>query len=390
MPIRPALLFTLGLLSGLTPFAIDMYLPALPAIAADLGSSIELAQLTLTVYLAVYALAQLFLGPLADMLGRRAVIGAGLVLFCIGCVGCALAPTMGTLIGARALAALGGAGIAVTVPALIRDLFERDHYARVFGLVMLTMSLAPLLAPTVGGLIVARAGWPWVFAALIAIAILAGLLYARLIPETLPPARRHPADLGRVLRNYLKLFRHRAGLGYLLTGSAIFGGMMVFITTAPYVYMSLYGVPTEWFGVLFGINVMAAMVGTTINTRLVTRLGAERLLGVGLLLQAVASLGLLALVPLGHPPFWLIIACVLLYLGLIGLVMGNAMAGFMAHFAPMAGTASAFYGAARFGTGALAGTLVSLAHDGTARPMLVGMGLCGLLAGLSYARLCRS
>lgn len=390
MPIRPALLFTLGLLSGLTPFAIDMYLPALPAIAADLGSSIELAQLTLTVYLAVYALAQLFLGPLADMLGRRVVIGAGLVLFSIGCVGCALAPTMDTLIGARALAALGGAGIAVTVPALIRDLFERDHYARVFGLVMLTMSLAPLVAPTVGGLIVARAGWPWVFAALIAIALVAGLLYARLIPETLPPARRHPADLGRVLRNYLKLLRHRAGLGYLLTGSAIFGGMMVFITTAPYVYMSLYGIPTEWFGLLFGINVMAAMVGTTINTRLVTRLGAEHLLGIGLLLQAVASLGLLALVALGHPPLWLIIACVLLYLGLIGLVMGNAMAGFMAHFAPMAGTASAFYGAARFGTGALAGTLVSLVHDGTARPMLVGMGLCGLLAGFCYARLCRA
>ena len=167
MRIRPSLLVTLGLLSGLTPFAIDMYLPSLPAIAQDLDSTIEMAQLTVTLYLAIFALAQLFMGPLSDMLGRRATIGGGLILFGLGALGCALAGQMETLLGARMVQAAGGAAIAVTVPALVRDLFERDHYARVIGLVMMIMSLAPLLAPSIGGVIVAEASWHWVFISLL-------------------------------------------------------------------------------------------------------------------------------------------------------------------------------------------------------------------------------
>jgi DHA1 family bicyclomycin/chloramphenicol resistance-like MFS transporter len=388
MPIRPSLLITLGLLSGLTPFAIDMYLPSLPAIARDLGSTIELAQLTLTVYLGVFALAQLFLGPLSDMLGRRPTIGGGLVLFCLGALGCALAGHMGTLLGARVVQALGGAAIAVTVPALVRDLFERDHYARVIGLVMLTMSLAPLLAPSIGGLIVTHASWHWVFIALLGIATVASVLFFWLIPESLPPARRHPPEVGRVLRNYFKLVRHGVGMGYLLTGACSFGGMMTFIVSSPYVYIVLYAVPTAWFGVLFGVNVAAAMVATSFNTYLVIRLGAVCLLRLGLWVQVGAALGLFALAFMEHPPLWAIALGALLYLGMAGLVLGNAMAGYMSYFAPMAGTASAFSGAARFGTAAIVGSLVSMAHDGTARPLLLGMALCGLLAGASYWLLC--
>ncbi len=388
MPIRPSLLVTLGLLSGLTPFAIDMYLPSLPAIARDLGSTIELAQLTVTVYLGVFALAQLFVGPLSDMFGRRVTIGGGLALFCLGALGCALADHMGTLLAARVVQALGGAAIAVTVPALVRDLFERDYYARVIGLVMLTMSLAPLLAPSIGGLIVTHASWHWVFIALFGIATLASALFFWLIPESLPPARRHPAEVGRVLRNYFKLLRHRVGMGYLLTGACSFGGMMTFIVSSPYVYIVLYGVPTAWFGVLFGVNVAAAMVATSFNTYLVTRLGMERLLRLGLWVQVGAALGLFGLAFMGQPPLWGIVLAALLYLGMAGVVLGNAMAGYMGYFAPMAGTASAFSGAARFGAGAVVGSLVSLAHDGTARPLLLGMAVCGLLAGASYWLLC--
>jgi len=384
MHIRPPILLTLGLLSGLTPFAIDMYLPSLPTIALDLGSSIDLAQLTVTIYLGVFALAQLFLGPLSDAHGRRATIGGGLALFCLGSLGCALAGTMETLIAARVVQALGGAAVAVTVPALVRDLCEKDECARVLSLVMLVMSLAPLLAPSIGGLIVAQVGWHWVFIALYGIGLLAIGLFLRLLPETLAPARRHPADLGRVLRNYLQLLRHRTGMGYLLTGAFSFAGMMTYIVTAPFVYIVLHGVPTAWFGVLFGINVAAAMVTTLLNARLVTRLGAEHLLRLGLGVQVAAALLLLGLAAWGTPPLWAIVVATLLYLGVAGMVLGNAMAGYMIHFAPMAGTASAFSGAARFGAGAVVGSLVSLAHEGTARPLLFGMALCGLLAGAGY------
>lgn len=390
MRISPSLLLTLGLLSGLTPFAIDMYLPSLPAIAQDLDSTIEMAQFTVTSYLAVFALAQLFMGPLSDMLGRRATIGGGLILFSLGALGCAMAGQMGTLLGARLVQASGGAAIAVTVPALVRDLFERDHYARVIGLVMLIMSLAPLLAPSIGGVILIHASWHWVFISLLGIALLASGLFLWLIPETLPPIHRHPLALGRVLGNYYSLLHHRQGMGFLLTGAFSFSGMMTFIVGSPYVYIVLYGVPTAWFGVLFGANVAAAMLANLLNARLVTRLGAERLLRLGLRVQVVAALILLGLALLEAPPLWAIVLGVLLYLGMAGVVLGNAMASYMVYFVRLAGTASAFSGAARFGFGAAVGSLVSLAHNDTARPLLLGMALSGLMAGVCYWLLCQS
>jgi DHA1 family bicyclomycin/chloramphenicol resistance-like MFS transporter len=393
MPISLKLLLTLGLLSALTPFAIDMYLPSIPAIARDLGAPVSLAQLSVTVYIGVFAAAQLLLGPLSDVLGRRLPVAGGLAVFALADVACALAPDMTAMLAARAVQALGGAAVAVTVPALVRDLFERDDYARVMGMVMLVMGLAPLVAPSVGGLIVLYASWRWVFAVLLGIAAVTAVLFFRLLPETLPPERRHRPDPARVLGNYLLLLRHRGALGYLLTGMASFGGMMVFIVTSPFVYIEVHGVPAGWFGPLFGINIAAAMVFSYLNARWIPRWGAERLLRFGLLVQCAAALGLLALALVqavlgAAPPLWLIALGTGGYIAMAGIVMGNAMAGFMAFFPRMAGTAAAFAGAGRFGFGAVAGSLASLLHDGTALPLLLGMGLCGLLAAGTYLLLC--
>jgi DHA1 family bicyclomycin/chloramphenicol resistance-like MFS transporter len=388
MQIRVRTLMTLGLLSGLTPFAIDMYLPSLPAIAADLDASIELAQLSVTVYVGVFALGQLALGPASDVLGRRSTIGGGLALFCIGALICATADQVGHLLWGRAVQGLGGAAVAVTVPALVRDLFERDQYARVMSLVMLTTALAPLLAPSIGGGIVTYLTWPWVFVALLVLGLAASGLFVRLIPETLAPAHRHPPELGRVIRNYLHLLQHRTGMGYLLTGAFSFGGMMTYIVTSPFVYIELHEVAVSWFGIYFGANVALAMGVTTLNARLVVHLGAERLLRIGLAVQGSAALLMLALGIWGEPPLWAIVGATLMYLGMAGVVLGNSMAGYMAHFAKMAGTASAFSGAARFGLGAVMGSVVSLAHTGTAAPMLLGMAACGLAAGASHTLLC--
>ncbi|HSQ08398.1 MAG TPA: MFS transporter, partial [Chromatiaceae bacterium] len=152
-PIRLPLLLTLGLTAGLTPLAIDLYLPSIPAIAADLGSSVELVQLSVTIYLAVFALAQIVLGPLSDVLGRRATVLGGAGIFLAANLGCILAPDLAWLLGARAEQALGGAAVAVTIPALVRDLFGKEDYARVRGMVMMVMAAAPLLAPTLGSAI---------------------------------------------------------------------------------------------------------------------------------------------------------------------------------------------------------------------------------------------
>ncbi len=393
MPVSLPLLITLGLLSALTPFAIDMYLPSIPAIAADLDAPVALAQLSVALYMGVFATAQLVLGPLSDVLGRRLPVAVGLVVFALAAVACALAPGMSAMLWARAVQALGGAAVAVTIPALVRDLFERDDYARVMGLVMLVMGLAPLLAPSIGGIIVLYGSWQWVFVVLLGITAVAAALFLRLLPETLPPLRRHRPAPARVLGNYWMLLRHRAALGYLLTATASFGGMMVFIVNSPFVYIELHGVPASWFGPLFGVNVAAAMLFSYLNSRWVPRWGAERLLRVGLMMQGGAALALLlvALLPalLGvSAPLWAIALAAGAYIAMVGIVMGNAMAGFMAFFPRLAGTASAFAGAGRFGFGALAGSVTSLLHDGTALPLLLGMAGCGLLAVWAYQLLC--
>ncbi|MCG6941589.1 MAG: Bcr/CflA family multidrug efflux MFS transporter [Thiohalocapsa sp.] len=393
MPVSLPLLITLGLLSALTPFAIDMYLPSIPAIAQDLHAPVALAQLSVTVYLGVFAAAQLVLGPLSDVLGRRLPVAVGLAVFALAAVACALAPSMTAMLWARAVQALGGAAVAVTIPALVRDLFDRDDYARVMGLVMLVMGLAPLLAPSVGGLILLYGTWHWVFVGLLGITAVAAVLFLRLLPETLPPERRHPPAPARVLGNYWALLRHRAALGYLLTGMASFGGMMVFIVNSPFVYIELHEVPAGWFGPLFGLNIAAAMLFSALNARWVPRWGAERLLRFGLTVQAGAALMLLLIALLPAllavvAPLWLIALGALAYIAMAGLVMGNAMAGFMAFFPRMAGTASAFAGAGRFGFGALTGSVTSLLHDGTALPLLLGMACCGLLAAATYQLIC--
>jgi MFS transporter, DHA1 family, multidrug resistance protein len=388
-----SLLFALGLMTGLTPFAIDMYLPSIPAIAADLGTSVELTQLSVSVYLGVFALSQLLLGPLSDVLGRRATVLGGTALFIAADLACILAPSLAWLLATRALQALGGAAVAVTIPALVRDLFEKDDYARIMGLVMMVTAMGPLLAPTIGGVIVAFAHWRWVFVALAGIALIAGGLFLARVPETLPKARRHTFAVLGILRNYRLLFRHRSGLGYILTGSFSFAGMIVFVTTSPSVYIALHGVPPQWFGALFGVNILAAVGVNSLNARLVRHHGADRLLRLGLGIQATAAVLLLALgvwaaVDPSQPPLGMIAAAVLAYVAMLGMVPNNAMAGFMAFFPDLAGTASAFAGALRFGLGALSGTLASLPHAQHSAPLLVGMAACGVLAGLCYLGLC--
>lgn len=389
MPIRPTLLIALGLLAGLTPFAIDLYLPSLPSIARDLDSSIALAQLSVTVYLTIFAVAHLVLGPLSDVLGRRLTIGGGLLLFLLADLGCVLAPSMEVLLMARAVQALGGAAVAVTIPALVRDLYEKNDYARVMGLVMLVMSMAPLIAPTVGSLIIGLGNWRVVFLVLFAIAGVTTLLFLWLVRETLPAPHRHPFAVGLIWRNYLRILRHRVALGYLLTAAASFAGMMTFIVTSPYVYIQLHHLPATWFGPAFGANVALGMLFSALNARFVVRLGSDRLLRWGLSMQGLAGAVALMLFVVGETPLWAIIAMAALYLGMTGVVLGNAMAGFMSFFPTVAGTASAFAGAMRFGAGALMGTLVSLIHDDSAGPMLLGMGISGLLALVAFGSLCQ-
>ncbi|MHA6964229.1 Bcr/CflA family multidrug efflux MFS transporter [Zobellella denitrificans] len=384
MGLPLSLLLLLASLAGLTPLAIDMYLPSLPTIARDLGVPVAQAQLTISVFLAGFALGQLFYGPLADSVGRKPVMLGGLALFTLASIGCAFADSIEALMAFRLLQAIGGAAGSVVLNALLRDMFERDMFARVMSMVILVMTLAPLLAPIVGGYLLLVAHWHGIFVLLAAIGALVAVTLAFKIPETLKPELRQPFRLLPILRNYGKVLSHRAALGYILCGALTTASMFAFISGSPLVYIELFGVPAQHYGLLFGLNILLMMVLTFGNSRLVKRLGSDRLLKTGLVNASLGAILLVFNAATGLGGLWGIVLPVMLVISQISLIGANAMAGLLSHFPESAGTASALAGTTRFGLGAVAAFAVNASHVPSALPMALVMSLCTWLALSGY------
>lgn len=377
------LLIMLGALAGLTPLSVDMYLPAIPSIAADLGARVEAVQLTISTFLIGFAIGQMFYGPLADSFGRKPVILFGLALFTLASVGCLLADNLPFLLFFRLLQAIGGAAGAVVVNALLRDLFQGEEVVRAMTLVILTSTLAPLVAPLLGGLLL-RWGWTSIFAVLVVLGGLLWLAILLLLPETLKSDHRQPLRWRTVLSNYALVLRHRRAMAGILASALVSGGMFAFISGSPYVYIQFFGVSPQHYGLLFGLNVLLLMVVTYINGRLVKRVGMLPMLRIGLGLMGVASLVLLFNGLLGWGGLWSIVIPVGCYVSQLGLIGANATSHALGFFPANAGTASALAGTLRFGIGALAGLVVNSFTATSPLPMATVMACCGLLALVVY------
>lgn len=377
------LLIMLGALAGLTPLSVDMYLPAIPSIAADLGARVEAVQLTISTFLIGFAIGQMFYGPLADSFGRKPVILFGLALFTLASVGCLLADNLPFLLFFRLLQAIGGAAGAVVVNALLRDLFQGEEVVRAMTLVILTSTLAPLVAPLLGGLLL-RWGWTSIFAVLVVLGGLLWLAILTLLPETLKSDHRQPLRWRTVLSNYALVLRHRRAMAGILASALVSGGMFAFISGSPYVYIQFFGVSPQHYGLLFGLNVLLLMVVTYINGRLVKRVGMLPMLRIGLGLMGLASLVLLFNGLLGGGGLWSIVIPVSCYVSQLGLIGANATSHALGFFPANAGTASALAGTLRFGIGALAGLVVNSFTATSPLPMAAVMACCGLLALVVY------
>ncbi len=374
----------LGFLIGLTPLAIDMYLPALPGIGRELEADPEWVQNSVSIYLAFFAVTQLVFGPISDTIGRRPTIFGGLLLFLIGSLLCATAQNIGVLLFARALQGAAAAAISVSVPALVKDRFSGAVYTSTMGFIMIVMSVAPLIAPIIGGFIIGVANWRWIFYLLLITTALCLALFLRFIPETLPADQRQPLALGHVLRNYWRLCCNRQSLCLVLCAGFVVGGLMTYITTSPHILIEYYGVPKQYYGFFFAINVLVMTGVTYLSNRLVHHYGNVILLRVFMFTIFSASCLLLTLSRFETPSFLLLNVAVALFVANLGAVTSNVQTVVFSQFPSLVGAASAFVGFFRFGVGALAGAVASSLYDGTSAPLTVVMGGCGLLCVTAF------
>lgn len=388
-PLRPNGFFVLilGLLSMLPPLAIDMYLPSFLNIAQDLNVSQEKVQATLAIFTFGFAIGQLFWGPMADSFGRKPIILLGLIGGALASFGLTQINNINAFYGLRLVQGLFGAAPAVVIGALVRDLFDRNQFAKMMSTIMIITMVAPLLAPIVGGHLAHWFHWHAIFYLLMAMGVLCVLLFAVGIPETLKNEHKRPLAFGKVAGNFAALLSHRATLGYVLVGGLSFAGMFCFLTSGSLVYIGLYGVSAEYFGYFFMLNILVMTLMTVINGRLVTKIGSEKMLRIGLTLQGLAAvwLAISATLQLG---LWSMAIGVALFVGMVSTIGSNAAAAILDRYPQMAGTANAVAGTARFGIASIIGALLSTLPLNSERPMLLMMSACSLAGVACYWLLC--
>ncbi len=377
------LFIVLGAIGALTPLAIDMYLPSMPAIAKDLGVSAGAVQITLTSYTLGFAFGQLLHGPLADSFGRRPVMLTGIFLFGVAAVVSATTNGIDALMYVRAAQGFAGAAAAVVIQAVVRDMFDREDFARAMSFVTLVITLAPLAAPMIGGHLAIWFGWRSIFWVLAIFAVIVILMVFWKIPETLSEENRQPLNFRSTIRNYAKLCQSGFAMGLIFSGAFSFSGMFAFLTAGSFVYIDLYGVSPSEFGYLFGLNIVAMIAMTTVNGRFVKKVGSHAMLRFGLFIQLMAGFGLF-LSWLMDWGLWGTVPFVVMFVGTISTIGSNSMALLLSGYPRMAGTASSLAGTLRFGTGSVVGMIVAAMPSGVAWPMVLVMAMCSVLSALFY------
>ena len=380
---RLGLIALLGALTAFAPLSIDMYLPAFPALEAHFGVGPGAVQATLAAFFVGLAIGQSIHGPLSDRLGRRLPLIAGVLVYVATSIAAVFAPDVETLTLLRLIQGLGGCAGIVIARAMVRDLFDERDSARVYSMLMLVMGVAPILAPLLGGQLLAVADWRWIFVslALFGLACLAAAVFV--MPESLPPERRQRGGAGPVLRAYARLAGDREFMGFALASGFVLAGMFAYITGSPFVFITLHGVSPQDFGLLFGLNAAGLIGASQVNLRLLRRFEGRRILTFALYANGAAALTLAAVTLWQGAPLVAVLAPLFLTIASLGFVTANAMAAAMSRAGAHAGVASALIGLMQFVLGAVAGGLVGALEDGTAAPMgltMAGFSLAGIAA----------
>jgi DHA1 family bicyclomycin/chloramphenicol resistance-like MFS transporter len=363
--------------------SIDMALPSLPATAQALGARPDTVQLTVTLFVAGFALAQLLHGPLSDRLGRRRVVLGGLVVYVVGGLACWIAPSVRLLVAARVLQAVGAGSGPVVGRAVIRDLYEPERAARVLGYMGTAQALTPILAPIVGGVIHVAFGWRAVYLTLAACGVAFLGLAVLLVPET--NRRRDPNALrpGHLVTNAADLLGDRTFLGYVLVAALMFGGQFAFISGSSFVLIEVLKVAPDVYGLCFGLVALGLMTGSFLAARFTPRAGIDRLIAAGTWLGAAAGCVMAVLAWGGIWTVPAVIGPMYAFAVGVGIVLPAAVAGAIGPFSRTAGLASAVLGFLQLTAAAAYGIVVGRVYDGTPIPMTTAIAAAGLGASVA-------
>ncbi len=377
-PLRIALI--LGLLSAVGPFAIDMYLPAMPTIATDLGTSMQGVQGTIVSYFIAFGVAQMIYGPWADQAGRKVPLYAGLGVFTLGTLICALAPTVGWLIAGRAVQGLGGAAVMVVPRAVIRDLATGHAATKMMASIMIVISISPMLAPLAGSGLLAIADWRWVFWALLLAAGLSLFLIRFALPETLGAADRVPFEGAAMRTGFARLITDRGFLILTFLGGFAMASFFVFIASASFVYTRQFGLTPTQFSLAFALNAVGFFAASQFAAGMGQRFGALRVVGVATMGFAAVEIALFGAALVGFISLPLTMAGLFVGNAFLGLVIPTCMVLALEDHGDNAGLASSLGGTMQMLIGAAMMGGASVFLDGTVVPMLGAIAACAVLA----------
>lgn len=360
------------------PLSTDLYLPALPSLVTVFGADIATVQLTLSVFLAGFAVSQLVYGPVSDRFGRRPALLGGIVVYLLASAACAMADSIGTLIVARFFQALGACCGPVVARAVVRDVFGRDRAATALAYMAMAMTLAPAVGPVIGGVLTEQFGWRSTFLLLVGFAVVILAATAGMLSET--NAHRDTTALhpGRMLANYLVLLRDRGFVGYTLTVAFAYSGIFSFISGSSFVLIGQMKLTPAQYGASFGVAVLGYAVGNLFAGKLSHRLGGERMIGFGTLSALAGGLLGVGLAAGGVVHVAAVVVPVFVVLVGAGLTLPNAMAGAVGPYPRMAGLASSLLGFVQMAVAAVVGAVLGHLHSDTAVPMMAAIALMGL------------
>ncbi|MGF1630473.1 MAG: multidrug effflux MFS transporter [Kiloniellaceae bacterium] len=369
---------------ALGPISTDLYLPSLPTIGAAFGADTVTVQLTLSVFLAGFAVSQLIYGPLSDRFGRRPMILGGIVLYFLASLACAYAPSIEVLVLARFGQALGACVGPVLGRAAVRDIYGRERAAHMLSYMGMVMALAPAVGPILGGIVEVHFGWRANFLVLAALALVMLVATLIILPETNQWKSRDATRPGHLVATYLGLLRHRTYIGYVLVVACAYSGIFSFISGSSFVLIGLLGLSPDVYGFCFAAIVVGYMIGAFLSGRFTIAVGLDRMVQLGTAVQLVGGFAGVAIYAAGWITVTGIVGPVVVFMIGTGLAMPNAQAGAIGPFPRMAGSASALLGFFQMGLAALVGIVVGHGSGSSALTMMMAIALVSLGGALSY------